>query len=173
MVHPGGKYYETEWRKKPSYQGGFLLDGGVHFTAALHLLLGSDGVERVSAFTAQNQVHLPPVDTVSAVVRTKSGVVGRFALSFGTTFESFEFSVACEKGTVTVGRGSKVVVKKVGGETETKEFPGDKSGVVQELKAFGEALVKGVADERQTPELALADLELVGYSARLWWWGVG
>lgn len=30
-VSPGNKYYETEWRKKPGYQGGFLLDGGVHF----------------------------------------------------------------------------------------------------------------------------------------------
>lgn len=30
-VSPGNKWYETEWRKKPEYQGGFLLDGGVHF----------------------------------------------------------------------------------------------------------------------------------------------
>lgn len=26
-VKEGSKYYETEWRKKPAYQGGFLLDG--------------------------------------------------------------------------------------------------------------------------------------------------
>lgn len=30
-VSPGNKWYETGWRKKPEYQGGFLLDGGVHF----------------------------------------------------------------------------------------------------------------------------------------------
>ena len=39
MVQAGSKYYETEWRKKPDYQGGFVLDGGVHFVAATRLLL--------------------------------------------------------------------------------------------------------------------------------------
>lgn len=28
MITPGGKYFETPWRKQPSHPGGFLLDGG-------------------------------------------------------------------------------------------------------------------------------------------------
>lgn len=55
-VQPGSKYCgrtmtmvsllrltdekENEWRKSPTHQGGFLLDGGVHFTASIGLLIG-------------------------------------------------------------------------------------------------------------------------------------
>lgn len=125
------------------------------------LLLGEeDPIEKIAAFSAQVQSHLPPVDTVSATLRTKGGVTGWLAISFGTTFDKFEFSVACEKGVVTVTRG-KVFVKKVGKEVEEVLFPNDKSGVMQEVEGFGQALVKGEADERQTPELGLKDLELV------------
>lgn len=125
------------------------------------LLLGEeDPIEKVAAFSAQVQSHLPPVDTVSATLRTKGGVTGWLAISFGTTFDKFEFSVACEKGVVTVTRG-KVFVKKAGKEVEEVLFPDDKSGVAQEVEGFAQALVKGKVDERQTPELGLKDLELV------------
>lgn len=161
LVAPGGKWYETEWRKTPSHQGGFLLDGGVHHTAGIILLLGEeDVIEKVAAFSAQVQSHLPPVDTVSAVLRTKKGVTGWLGMSFGTTFDKFEFSVACEGGVVTAMRG-KVIVKRVGKEAEETLFPDDKAGVAQEVEGFAQALIKGEADKRQTPELALGDLELV------------
>lgn len=39
-VKSGSKYHATEWRTVPDYQGGFLLDGGVHFAAALRVALG-------------------------------------------------------------------------------------------------------------------------------------
>jgi predicted dehydrogenase len=35
----GIKYHATEWRAVPDYQGGFLLDGGVHFAAAIRVCL--------------------------------------------------------------------------------------------------------------------------------------
>lgn len=125
------------------------------------LLLGEeDPIAQVAAFSAQIQSHLPPVDTVNAALRTKGGVTGWLAMSYGTTFDKFEFSVACEKGVVTVTRG-KVFVKMVGGEVEEVLFPDDNAGVVQEVEGFAQALIRGQADERQTPELALKDLELV------------
>lgn len=161
LVAPGGKWYETEWRKTPSHQGGFLLDGGVHHTAGIMLLLGDeDPIEKVAAFSAQVQSHLPPVDTVNAALRTKGGVTGWLAMSYGTTFDKFEFSVACEEGVVVVTRG-KVFVTRVGKPVEEELFPNDKAGVVQEVEGFAQALIKGEADQRQTPELALKDLEMV------------
>lgn len=77
-VQPGSKYYETSWRKTPEYQGGFVLDAGVHFVAVLRLLLGSDAgrVVRVSAFTCQLREHLPPVDTANAALKCKGGFSG-------------------------------------------------------------------------------------------------
>lgn len=162
FVQPGSKYFETAWRKVPEYQGGFLLDGGVHFVAATRLLLGpANAPERVSAFTAQLQEHLPPVDTVDATWRTKSGVSGTFSVSFGTTFKGSEYVVACEKGTVAVLRGKVVVTRD--GEEEVKEFADSASGVKEEVKAWGEAIAAGKQDPRQTPEEALNDLKLVSF----------
>ncbi|APA11639.1 hypothetical protein SS1G_05094 [Sclerotinia sclerotiorum 1980 UF-70] len=163
-VKQGSKYYETEWRKKPDYQGGFLLDGGVHFTAAGRLLLG--GAARptsVVAFSTLLREHLPPVDTINSVWLTNSGVSGTFSVSFGTTLSGPEYTVACEDGSVTVIR-SKVIVRK-GEENEKNftevEFTEEGSGVKQEVAAWAQSIVDKKPDTRQSPEEALADLEIL------------
>ena len=164
---------ETSWRKTPSYQGGFLLDAGVHFTAGVRLLLASSCVgdrgtfiNRLSAHTAQLQPHLPPVDTVDATMKTNTGVTGSFNVSFGTTLpDIFEYSIACDHGSVIVAEGS-VTVRKVGSEeAETKAFPDEGEGVVQEVEAWAKGIIEGGKNtelkRRQSPEEALADLEVV------------
>ncbi|EUC32122.1 hypothetical protein COCCADRAFT_99511 [Bipolaris zeicola 26-R-13] len=162
-VPVGSKYYETEWRKKPEHQGGFVLDGGIHFVAATRLLLQGAGqkVKRVSAFTAQLQEHLPPLDTLNAVLQLENGCSGTLSISVGTTDKGSEYVVACEKGVVTVSRG-KVVVKRQGEEEEqTKEFPDEGNGVKQEIKAWAKSLEEGKRNEMQSPEEALKDLEIL------------
>src|SRR3712207_662774 len=122
-----------------SYQGGFLLDGGVHYTAALQILLPYP-IARLSAFTAQVQPHLPPQDTISATMKLSNGIVGHYNSSFGTTLKAFEFAVACEEGSVTVTHGKVTVRNKSHEVIEVKEFPEDKYGVRQEIEAFAESL---------------------------------
>ncbi|KAJ5239274.1 hypothetical protein N7468_003893 [Penicillium chermesinum] len=91
----------TAWRKAPEYQGGFLLDGGVHQLAGLRLILGSaDKVTTVSAQSQQQQPYLPPVDTVDAVVKTSSGATGIISMSWGSSFNDNIFEFSCEKGVV-------------------------------------------------------------------------
>ncbi|KAF2767744.1 NAD(P)-binding protein [Teratosphaeria nubilosa] len=119
-VGEGNKYFGTEWRRTPGYQGGFLLGGGVHFVAGMRMLLGFEAqVARVSAFTARLQLHLPPVDIVDAALKFANGGTGSFSVSFGTTFSSpAEWSIACEKGSVSIS-GSTVRVRRFdGGEEE-------------------------------------------------------
>jgi predicted dehydrogenase len=166
LVAPGGKYFETPWRKVPEYQGGFLLDGGVHFVAGTRLLLegGGEKIKKLSAFTAQLQEHLPPVDTLHATLQLGSGASGTLSVSFGTTDSGAEYVVASEKGTVTVTR-SKVVVSK-NGQSETKEFPEEGSGVKQEVKAWAEGLAQGRPNGRQSPEEALEDLKILEAALR-------
>ncbi|PSN65999.1 NAD(P)-binding protein, partial [Corynespora cassiicola Philippines] len=159
FVQPGGKYFETAWRKKPEYQGGFLLDGGVHFVAATRLLLGENKPVKTSAFSTLLQEHLPPVDTLNATLLLKSGASGVVDISFGTTFKGAEYAVAAEKGTVQVTRGKVTVT--VDGKEEVTEFPEEGSGVKQEIKAWAESLVKGTPNEAQSPEEALRDLEIL------------
>ncbi|KAF2851450.1 oxidoreductase-like protein family [Plenodomus tracheiphilus IPT5] len=162
FVEQGGKYYETSWRKVPEYQGGFLLDGGVHFVAATRLMLqgGGEKITAVSAFTAQLQRHLPPVDTLNSSLKLAGGASGTLSISFGTTDKGSEYLVACEGGSVHVSRGKVTVVKK-GGVEEVKEFKDEGNGVKQEIKAWAESLEKGKRNEAQSPEEALGDLKIL------------
>lgn len=149
-------FTETGWRKAPSHQGGFLLDGGVHFTAGLRLMLGpANPLVSLSANTTQLQEHLPPVDTVDATLKTKGGATGTFSVSFGSSFTGSEWTVACEKGVVSVARSTVTV------GDEAKEVEDEKTGVPPEVRKWGEALANGTQNERQLPEEALADLELL------------
>ena len=151
---------ETEWRKTPTHQGGFLLDGGVHFTAGIRLLLGpKDQITRLSAFTNQLQKHLPPVDTVDATLKTKTGATGTISISFGTTLTGSEWTVGCDGGSVSVS-GSTITTN-IDGKEEKTEVKDERSGVPPEVRKWGEALAAGTTNERQKPEEALADLELV------------
>lgn len=161
LVKPGSKYFETAWRKKPEYQGGFLLDGGVHFVAATRLMLQGGGAKPVatSAFSTQLQEHLPPVDTLDAVVKLSNGASGTMSISMGTTFSGSEYVFAAEKGTVTVSRGKVTVVRE--GKEEIKDFPDEGNGVKQEVAAWGKALSEGKADPRQSVEEALKDLQVL------------
>lgn len=155
---------ETEWRKKPEYQGGFLLDGGIHCVAGTRVLLGEDAKPTaLSAYTTLLQEHLPPVDTVNSIWQTKSGISGTFSMSFGTTVSGNEYTIACEKGSVTRSKG-KVIVRegeeKDGNFTES-EFTSEGSGVKQEIDAWAESIIGGKANPAQAPEQALADLEIL------------
>ena len=154
---------ETEWRKTPSHQGGFLLDAGVHFTAGLRLLLGSEHIVRLSAFTNQIQKHLPPVDTIDASLKTKSGATGTFSFSFGSTLSGSEWTIGCEKGSVSVSGSTVTTV--IDGKEEKTDIQDERSGVPPEVRKWGQALAAGgKQNDRQIPEEALADLELVRIS---------
>ena len=178
-------YLETEWRKTPTHQGGFVLDAGVHFLAGLRCLLGRDPANRIthlSAFSTQNQPHLPPLDTVDACLRTKGGGTGVVSVSFGTTLGGSEYAAGFERGSVSVVPGmaskmvhGKAVERNVGvvswrevgqgegkeGTEEKEEVEDEGTGVMPEVRAWGEGLAKGQLDERQGVEEALADLEIV------------
>jgi len=163
-VKVGDKYFETPWRKKPDYQGGFLLDGGIHFVAGTRLLLGDSAKPTaLSAFTTLLQEHLPPVDTLNSIWQTTSGISGTFSVSFGTTFSGNEYSVACEKGSVTIVKSTVTVRQgeEKDGNVKVTEFDDEGSGVKQEVKAWAQSLLDHKPDPKQSPEEALADLEIL------------
>ncbi|KAJ6099215.1 hypothetical protein N7467_000750 [Penicillium canescens] len=156
LVKADNKYYQTAWRKTPEYQGGFLLDGGVHMVAGLRLILGSAvHISTLSAHSQLQQAHLPPVDTVDAVVKTDSGATGVVSLSWGSTFSDQVFEFACEKGVVTLNFDDVTV----NGVLNTIEFDG--KGVAPEVAEFAISIVNGKPASRQSPQEALADLEVL------------
>lgn len=132
------------------------MDGGVHFTAGLRLLMGPENpLVSVSANTAQLQEHLPPVDTIDATAKAKNGATGTISISFGTTLKGSEWSVACQDGVVSTSGGKVTIGDK------TEEIKDEATGVPPEVRAWGESIAAGKANERQSPEEALADLEIV------------
>lgn len=93
-------------------------------------------------------------------MKTKTGATGTFSVSFGTSLTGNEWTVGCEGGSVSVSRSTITTV--INGKEEEKEVQDEGSGVSPEVRKWGEALVAGSPNERQSPEEALADLELAG-----------
>ena len=161
---PGNKYFETSWRKVPDYQGGFLLDGGVHFTAGLRQILPSK-IAQISAFTRLNQEYLPPKDTIHATMQLEDGSTGLFALTMGATKSKMEIELMGHEGTITatLGIDSTVVLSK-GGKDESKVFKdANRTAILGEFTAFGKAVLEGKKDPNGDPEEALADLAVVEF----------
>ncbi|KAJ5554044.1 hypothetical protein N7513_004003 [Penicillium frequentans] len=156
------KFNLTPWRRVPTHQGGYLLDGGVHNMAGLRLLLGAqpgNEIATLSAFTNQLQPYLPPVDTADMILRTRSGVTGAFQVSRGTTLRADELTIACEDGWVKI-ENEKVTVSRNGKE-QTATVANERTGVPPEVRAWGASLMAGKVVPEQEPEAALADLELI------------
>ncbi|EXJ80116.1 hypothetical protein A1O1_08258 [Capronia coronata CBS 617.96] len=166
FVDENDKFYQTSWRATPEYQGGFLLDGGVHFVAVTRYLLAALNQKPtgVSALTTLVQPMLAPVDTLHALWKVSNGRQGFFNVSFGVEFQSgFEFEIVTSKGSVLV-RMTEVI-------TTTKDDAGEKKpsttevpmsmGVKEEVAAFAESLEKGKLDPRLSPEEAIADLQIL------------
>lgn len=109
LTKEGSKFFETAWRKVPGYQGGFILDGGAHWAAALiHILGETNRPKKVAALSTLLRKHLAPVDTLSVVVQVESGVSGIFGYSAGIEHKAgprVQFEVVCENGRVTFAPG--------------------------------------------------------------------
>jgi predicted dehydrogenase len=73
-------WFQTDWRRRPEYAGGFLLDGGVHDIAALRTIFGE--VTEVAAFVRAVDDELPPADTLVASLRFDSGVLASYSVSY-------------------------------------------------------------------------------------------
>jgi predicted dehydrogenase len=161
-IKAGGKYYETEWRKSPQYQGGFILDGGIHHVALLRYVSGQEIVE-TRGFARQVAAHMPPLDTVNAGILLSGGATGTFSMSFSSTKSATEYVFIGTKGTLSVtGSPSETSVKlgDVSGNTTRDENVKNHS-VEREIKAFLDAVKVGKAESRAGPEEALNDLAVI------------
>lgn len=161
-VEEGNKYFETPWRQAPDYQGGFLLDGGVHFVASLRKILG-EPIEKIVSFSKLTLCHLPPIDTVNAVGLLKDGTSGTISMSFGATKGGLETIVQFEKGYVNASPGS-FTYRALGDKDETKVEIKDNDGVKpvhKEVDAFIKGVMSKKSDPQQSPEEAFDDLAIL------------
>ncbi|CAK7206611.1 hypothetical protein SEUCBS139899_009411 [Sporothrix eucalyptigena] len=159
---PDGKYYETPWRKVPEYQGGFLLDGGVHQTAMLRYVSGQEVVE-THGYARQVAPHLPPLDTVNAGISLSGGGTGTFSMSFASTRRATELVIIGSKGSFHLTDGPEggyaLTLDLLSGEKRQEVIK--TNGVDLEIAAFLEAVRAGKAQSRSGPEEALNDLAII------------
>jgi len=72
------KYYQTPWRTIPEYEGGFLLDGGVHSAALVRSIIpvpleNVKGGVKISGWAGLVRDYLSPEDTMNLSVFFGSG----------------------------------------------------------------------------------------------------
>ncbi|KAJ5149044.1 NAD-binding Rossmann fold oxidoreductase [Penicillium atrosanguineum] len=165
-IQPGdNKWYETEWRKTPEYQGGFILDGGVHFVALIRYVSGREITKTVS-LCRQTYPHLPPVDTVNAAIQFDDGASGSLSFCFASAKGKFEFIFVGEQGALTIsgvdGKDDtqRIVLESLEGKvTVDEEIVGE--GIYEEVKAFLGSCAGGTHDEKAGAREAMADIAVV------------
>lgn len=119
-------------------------------------------MKSLSAHTSQAREWLPPVDTVHAVLKTKSGAIGTYVQSAGSSASAFEFQLVFEDGSIEAEGRKCVVIRGHGPDAKREEKAFEPSwGVLEEVRAWGEALQAGKPNPAQSPEEAIADLELL------------
>ncbi|KZV69597.1 oxidoreductase family protein [Peniophora sp. CONT] len=158
------EYYKTPWRTVPDYQGGFLLDGGVHNAAVLRVILPSPLVS-LTGYAALHREFLAPHDTIHAVARTANGASGTFELTFAAPSSELSatngYTIIGSKGFLHVRTADgkhNIEVHVNDAETETMEIT--LGGVEEELKSFLKA-AGGEDDGTQDPRSALKDLAFI------------
>lgn len=155
-------------RQKPKFQGGYLLDGGVHFVAVLRTLLAAldRNIEAVSAYTTSIQKTLPPVDTVHAILKTDNGRVGSYISSVGIESKlEMNFEIVTDKGSVRYSPFQMQIITKLKNQEGKWEEQSQTApltwGVKEEVAAFAEGISTGRLDSKLSISEALEDLRVV------------
>jgi len=177
-IDKNSKWYKTPWRTVPDYQGGFLLDGGVHTIAALRVILPNP-ITHVSSFASLNKDYLAPHDTINAIAMSESHFHGMTEITFASPTRSCPVSdqiiVTGTDGWLSVNPTAvpnsaayviRTVIKSVvkldhGAEEEKEEIIAEPlRGVKAELASFFEA-VNGSDDGLGDPKGALSDVAFI------------
>ncbi|KAJ7195724.1 hypothetical protein C8J57DRAFT_1421447 [Mycena rebaudengoi] len=171
-------YYKTPWRTVPDYQGGFLLDGGVHTVAALRVMLPQD-LTHLSGIASLNFDHLKPHDTIHVVAKSGSSFHGIVDLSFGSPTKSVPsadlFTVTGSEGWLSVnfvraeGKPTliRIIIKRAvkveGKPTEEEEEVIDTptKGVEAEMAGFFESITGKKTLDLGDPLEALKDVAFI------------
>ncbi|MCO5548874.1 hypothetical protein L7F22_002336 [Adiantum nelumboides] len=164
-------YFSTAWRQE--FYGGFTLDMGVHFVAALRMVVGSD-VHSLAALSQHIVKTLPPPDNISVLLKLENGCIGVFVMSMSATSRKMIWRVVGSKGTMQVERGVQdgqhgylVTVYPSVPSPRSSFYPF--SGVHEELTAFAEDVAnvsfKGMAasraDKRSSPLEGARDVAVI------------
>jgi predicted dehydrogenase len=142
LIPREGGFSSTPWRWEANYRGGPHLDGGVHHTAKIRMIMGD--VARLSAMTQDaNSTHGGPSDLVTSLAFV-SGAIGTYAATYpelAIPQEPNEMRVYGTEAVLSI-RDKRVVLHRPD-EATIYEFPEQDGGYVGEFQNFHEAVVHG------------------------------
>lgn len=162
MHMPPESRFARDWRLAPRHVGAQLLDGGVHFVAALRMVTRSN-VVRVAATTSTGSMHLPSPDSCSAVLEFENGVHATMLISYAAAEFVWEMRVIATDGDLCLKRvkgtpGYKLETR-LAGNLVTKQFMFN--GIEEEFSCFAECCRKGKIDNRIDARSAFNDLATI------------
>ena len=167
MLYPQSTLTTSTRRQNPDYQGGFILDGGIHYVAALRSLLEATGqsISTVRASTSLIKADLAPVDTLNAHMTTASKRNGTFNLSYGSKYRrDCQIRIVTTTGAVAVSPNEVTISMQMQDKRTTHEktfrFPPG-NGVRKEVAAFAESIHSREPNPKGSPEQAYYDLKLL------------
>jgi len=161
LVPTPGEYSITPWRYKPEYQGGPLLDGGVHSIATIRLLAGD--ITRLYAHTERINRTMDAPSALAMTFGFASGASGNCVWGFlgnPVLDEVRDTRLYGSEGALVSSRGQVRVIRADGLTEEYRVEPMD-SGQYNMFLNFHDALVHGepiVANLRQSFENMLVVL---------------
>ncbi|MCL2083802.1 MAG: Gfo/Idh/MocA family oxidoreductase [Oscillospiraceae bacterium] len=158
----GSVFFTTKWRQHPSFEGGSFIDGGVHDIAQMRFLFGD--VESLYADGRPHEKDYCPYDTIAALLRFKSGVIGQFTYCSARaerTSPPMGLRIACTKGDIYLESKyyGNVRITRDDGSVEERPFTPSR-GYLGEMLNFWDAVKNGGAITA-TPEAELGDIELI------------
>ncbi|TYI77244.1 hypothetical protein E1A91_D06G131100v1 [Gossypium mustelinum] len=143
-MNSSNPYFSSSWRR--NFEGGFILDMGVHFIAGLRMIVGCE-VTSVSAITSHIDRTLPPPDIISSNFKLENGCSGVFVMVVSSSSPKIIWRVVGSKGTVQVKRGKVdgkhgYLVSLYSADGQCKSTFHPFCGVHEELKIFIHDIVK-------------------------------
>ncbi|XP_022153821.1 uncharacterized protein YMR315W [Momordica charantia] len=158
-MNSSNPYFSSSWRR--NFNGGFILDMGVHFIAGLRMLVGCEVVS-VSANTSYVDKSLPPPDNISSIFQLGNGCSGVFVMVVSSRSPKLFWRVVGSRGTLQIDRGNQdgkhgylVSLANANGQNRCSFYPF--SGVTEELKTYIHAISTEGSDYKPDARISFVE----------------
>jgi predicted dehydrogenase len=148
-------YFHTGWRRAPAFNGGFVVDGGVHLAHLVRLVAGMP--EHVVSHATLFDPQLPPVDSTVALLKFPTGLLGTWTSCFAAHHQGSMLRVFGSRGFAELGWDQVTLHDRSGKKTV---FVSPRDSFVVQFEHFADVVLKG-ARPAVTAREALADLSLM------------
>ena len=100
FLDANNKFNKTQWRAHNEYDGGYVLDGGVHFVHALQMIAGP--VKSVFAHTASIEKDLGTMDSALTLLEHNNSVISSLNMGWRSANDDNSLRLFGDRGTLIV-----------------------------------------------------------------------